>query len=120
MPYACRVEELDPDDSRPPYLQLVARLRATIASGGFGPGEQIPTQQTLSEQYGVSVGTVKSALAELRREGLIVTRHGKGSYVRTDAKRQGASGGDDLAQIHEELAMLTGRVEAVERRLDAD
>ncbi len=60
-------------------MQLAAILRAEVAR--LGQGKPLPSVRYMMQTYGVSDGTVKRALAELRREGLIVTYQGKGSYV---------------------------------------
>ncbi len=60
-------------------MQLHAILTAQIAT--LKSGAPLPSVRTLMQRYEVSDGTVKRALAELRREGLIVTYQGKGSYV---------------------------------------
>jgi DNA-binding GntR family transcriptional regulator len=112
------VDELDPDDPRPPYQQLSNRLRAAIDAGDYQPGQQLPSHQRLADTYGVAVGTVKRALAVLREQGLITTRHGMGSYVRAHAPDQANDvRHDELAEIRRTLATLGERLDAVERRL---
>jgi DNA-binding GntR family transcriptional regulator len=113
------VDELDPDDPRPPYQQLAHRLRAAIEAGDYGPGEQLPSHQGLAETYGVAVGTVKRALAVLRDQGLITTRHGMGSYVRAHPHQTDAVREDELAEIRRRLVTLGERLDAVERRLSS-
>lgn len=76
---------LDPDDSRPPYQQLADMLRGGIQRGEFPPGSQLPSITELAERYEVAKGTVQAALRVLRESGLVVARHGKGVFVRTDA-----------------------------------
>ena len=63
------------------YRQIADRLRADIAGGRLGPGEQLPSQQSLADEYDVVMATVVRALDELRREGLVETRHGLGTFV---------------------------------------
>ncbi|HLL79040.1 MAG TPA: GntR family transcriptional regulator [Ktedonobacteraceae bacterium] len=65
----------------PLYHQLKQILRAEIERGAYQPGDQLPTESELIERYGVSRITVRQALDELEVEGLIVRRHGKGTYV---------------------------------------
>jgi DNA-binding transcriptional regulator YhcF (GntR family) len=74
---------LDPDDTRPPYAQVVDALRQDIEQGTLAPGAKLPTHQQLATRYGVSVGTVKRALGELQGAGLIISRQGQGAFVRT-------------------------------------
>ena len=65
----------------PLYQQLKERLRAEIARGAYTPGDQLPAEPELIRLYGVSRITVRQALSGLEVEGLIVRRHGKGTFV---------------------------------------
>lgn len=65
----------------PLYQQLKQRLRAEIARGTYAPGDQLPAEPELIRLYGVSRITVRQALGDLEVEGLIVRRHGKGTFV---------------------------------------
>lgn len=70
----------------PLYLQLERELRARIDSQEFAPGAALPSEEQICEQYGVSRITVRRALDGLTAQGLIVRRHGVGSFVaRRDA-----------------------------------
>lgn len=71
-------------DGRPMYLQIMEQIRQRIAVGEWTPGSEIPSIRQLAVALRVSVITVKRAYLELEREGAIVTRHGKGSFVATD------------------------------------
>lgn len=78
---------LDPDDPRPPFQQVAAALRAAILTRKFSPGEQLPSGNDLARTYSVSRGTVQDALRVLRSEGLIVSRQGRGVFVRERTER---------------------------------
>src|SRR6266566_5748773 len=78
---------LDPDDPRPPYIQIANALRAAILTRTFAPGEQLPSGSELAKRYGVARMTVQQALRLLREEGLIVSRQGSGVFVRERAER---------------------------------
>src|SRR5664279_540253 len=78
---------LDPDDPRPPYVQVAAALRAAILTRTFRPGEKLPSGPQLAERYGVARMTVQNALRQLRDEGLIVSRQGSGVFVRERTER---------------------------------
>jgi GntR family transcriptional regulator len=67
------------------YQQLADRLADDIANGEFAPGSKLPSETELIETYGVSRPTVRQAVAELRKMGLVVSEHGKGSFVRQQA-----------------------------------
>lgn len=83
MPYpGCMDFTLDPDDSRPPYVQIASALRAAILTKKFEPGGQLPSAAALAKQYGVARQTAHNALATLRDEGLVVSRVGSGVFVR--------------------------------------
>ena len=64
------------------YERIRDDLRELILSGQLKPGDQLPTMSQLREQYEVSDMPVREALMHLRIEGLTVTRHGAGVYVR--------------------------------------
>jgi GntR family transcriptional regulator len=68
-------------DARPMYLQIMEQIRARIAAGDWEPGKELPSIRVLAAGLSVSVITVKRAYLDLETEGVIVTRHGKGSFV---------------------------------------
>src|SRR5215216_5567751 len=72
-------------DPRPMYLQIMAQIQHRIAVGDWPPGHELPSIRTLAAAIQVSVITVKRAYLELERDGVIVTRQGKGSFVADSA-----------------------------------
>jgi GntR family transcriptional regulator len=64
----------------PKYLQIADILRNRLLTA-LGPGERIPSEIELSQQFGVSRETIRQALAPLEREGLLTRTRGRGSYV---------------------------------------
>ncbi len=52
-----------------------------IEGGKWSPGDRLPSEAALGEEYGVSLGTVQRSLRMLESEGLVVRRHGSGTYV---------------------------------------
>ncbi len=68
-------------DRRPMYLQIKEQIRHRIAVGDWKAGQEIPSIRTLAIELRVSVITIKRTYIELESEGVIVTRHGKGSFV---------------------------------------
>jgi DNA-binding GntR family transcriptional regulator len=105
---------LDPNDARPSYRQVADRLRGAIEGEKLAPGDQLPTHKALADEYGVAVETVKRALELLRTDGLIVSRQGKGSYVRagTRGSQEGQAAGPDVAARLEELTLEMERIKA--------
>lgn len=81
------MEPLDPDDPRPPFQQVANALRAAIRTRRFAPGAQLPSLNELSKTYDVSLMTIQKALGVLKDEGLVISRQGKGSYVRQRTER---------------------------------
>ncbi len=72
---------IDHKNSMALYLQIVDDISRQIALGKIKPGEKIRSQSILAREYGVSLITIKKALYELIREGLLYSRVGKGTYV---------------------------------------
>jgi DNA-binding LacI/PurR family transcriptional regulator len=68
-------------DSAPLYLQIVDDIKSKISSKELKAGDQLGSHTALSSVYGVSLITVKKALATLLNEGIIFSRVGKGTYV---------------------------------------
>jgi GntR family transcriptional regulator, transcriptional repressor for pyruvate dehydrogenase complex len=60
---------------------IVQSLKERIKNGEFGPGEQLPSEQILVQEYGVSRLTLREALARLSALGVLQVKHGKGAFV---------------------------------------
>ena len=65
----------------PRYHQIAQALRDRIRSGDIAPGERLDNQRRLAEDFGVTLMTLRQALEVLEREGLIMRRHGLGTFV---------------------------------------
>lgn len=72
-----------------PSRRIAAALREQIAGGELGPGDRVPSTRQLVRDWGVAMATASRSLAILRDEGLVVTRQGSGTVVRS-AHRSGA------------------------------
>lgn len=66
----------------PLYVQLREVLRDAIDDGRWGADEPLPTEAELQEQYHLSRSTVRQALADLVRDGLLVRYPGRGTFAR--------------------------------------
>ncbi len=64
------------------YSPLVKELEASIRRGELAPGEQIPPENLLAEQFGISRSSVRLGLNLLETRGIVVKRAGKGTFVR--------------------------------------
>jgi GntR family transcriptional regulator len=67
--------------SIPLYHQLEQIIKSQIITGERLPGEQIPTEKELAKTYRVSSVTVRQAILNLVKEGLLVRKQGKGTFV---------------------------------------
>jgi GntR family transcriptional regulator len=74
----------------PLHRQLFLVLHDEIARGALAPGDALPTEQSLCDQFGVSRITVRRALADLADQGFIERRQGVGSFVRQRGRSDGA------------------------------
>lgn len=63
------------------WRQVADDLTADINSGTLPPGAKLPGEQELSEIYSVARVTVRRAIIELRREGLLTVTVGRGTFV---------------------------------------
>jgi DNA-binding LacI/PurR family transcriptional regulator len=72
---------LDMAGGGPLYQQLRQQLFSRIRRGEFGPGDMLPSENQLCEEYGVSVTTARRALLELVKEGVVRRRMGVGTMV---------------------------------------
>ncbi|GAA3110605.1 GntR family transcriptional regulator [Streptosporangium carneum] len=73
------------------YRAIARELGRRIESGELPPGERLPTEDALAERFGVHRLTARQAMVELRRAGLVETRHGLGSFVRRAPRRMEVS-----------------------------
>lgn len=65
----------------PLYYQVEHVIRHRITNGDYAPGAQIPSENELSREMGVSRVTVREALRELVRENALIKVQGKGTFV---------------------------------------
>ena len=65
----------------PIYEQIVRQIRAKIIDGSLKEKEPLPSVRTLSRELRISALTVKKAYDSLESEGMVVTVHGKGSFI---------------------------------------
>ncbi|GFN22751.1 GntR family transcriptional regulator [Thermanaeromonas sp. C210] len=94
VPLATGEGQLSPEKSKPLYQQLKEVLAEQIKNGILKPEQRLPSEKELCAMYNVSRITVRQALAELAREGLIYRSHGKGTFVARP-------------RIHQELVRVT-------------
>jgi GntR family hexuronate regulon transcriptional repressor len=66
------------------YQQVAATISGTIADGTYQPGQRLPSERDLADEFGVSRPTVRRAVIALEMRGLLEARQGSGVYVRLD------------------------------------
>lgn len=71
----------EPSPQRPKYQRIADDLRAAIEEGRYGPGDRLPGETALAQQYDVASLTARQALKILRTEGLVETKRGAGARV---------------------------------------
>jgi DNA-binding GntR family transcriptional regulator len=86
---------------RPLYEEVAERLRTSIFSHEFAPGDWVD-EQALAIQYGISRTPMREAIKVLASEGLITMKMRRGAYVTEVSK-------SDLSQIFTVLALLEGQ-----------
>jgi GntR family transcriptional regulator len=72
---------LVPLSPQPLYVQIKEALRARIQDGTYPPHSQMPSEHELCAMFDVSRITVRQALGDLQKEGLVFKLHGKGTFV---------------------------------------
>ena len=73
--------EIDHAGGLPVWIQVKNRIAYLIGSGEFAEGERLPTVRGLAVDLDISYNTVNRAYMDLEREGYIVTRKGRGTFV---------------------------------------
>jgi GntR family transcriptional regulator len=73
----------------PIYLRIAEGLTRDIAAGRLGVGERLPPERAMAADLGVTVSTLRKALAVLSDRDLLERRQGSGNYVKQGDLRQG-------------------------------
>jgi DNA-binding GntR family transcriptional regulator len=71
---------IDPFGAEYAYVQVADDIQRRIAGGEITA--KLPSERSFAEEYGVAYTTVRHAMAVLRERGIIVTAHGRGTYVK--------------------------------------
>ena len=94
------------------YEQLAAVLRDQINKGQLPPGQLLPSERTLQQQYGLARETVRRSIAVLRAEGLLEVRRGQGVVVKEH---------HELRDLYLEAGVaVTARMPIAEERAELD
>lgn len=71
----------DPASVKPLYEQAADHVAGQIERGELAPGQKLPAERDLADEWGIGYQTVRRAMRELRERGLVVSRVGKGTFV---------------------------------------
>lgn len=74
------------NENLPIYMQIMDKIRAAIVSGELAAGSKVASVRELAEEFGVNPNTMQRALAELEREGLLISERTTGRFVTTDTE----------------------------------
>ncbi len=113
------------------YQQIVDQISRMIREGSLKPGDRLPPERQLAEEFGVSRPAVREALSALGLMGLVEVRHGEGTFVRSASEEglvssmalfltmeQNASLGKDLIEIRTALEGESAFLAAERREQD--
>lgn len=98
-------EDLQVSGAGPLYLQLRQSLETAIHSGRLADGDALPPERDIAEYANISRVTVRKAVDDLVKSGLLLRRHGSGTFVNKPTGR-----------VQQSLSMLTSFTEDMARR----
>ena len=96
---------IDPTRDEPVFAQLAASIRADVAAGRLSAGDRLPAAREVASSLGVNLHTVLRAYQELRDEGLVDMRRGRGAVLTDRAVA--------LADVHHDVEALVARARAL-------
>lgn len=102
---------IDPESDAPLFAQIAASVRADAAAGRVSDGDRLPAAREVASALGVNVHTVLHAYQDLRDEGLVELRRGRGAVVTAQAAT--------LADLRHDIHELVARARAAGLAPDA-
>jgi GntR family transcriptional regulator len=105
---------LNASSGTPLYLQLVERLKHSIATGAIRAGEQLPSVRKMAEDLVINPNTVVRAYRDLESDGIVELRHGSGVFVRESVSARA----DLMKRAEPVIRSAVDRLEALD--LDED
>ncbi|MDQ3908084.1 MAG: GntR family transcriptional regulator [Acidobacteriota bacterium] len=102
---------IDARHPTPIYAQLERAIRFAIVTGRLAVGDRLPTVRQLAVDLRVNANTVAKVYAELERAGVLETRRGVGTFVRTNELpvSQSATGRKGVSERERKLRGLAER-----------
>lgn len=80
-----RAYERRAGDREPLHLRLRLSILEMLSEGVWSAGDRLPAERDIAQEVGLSLGTVQKTLAALATDGVLVRRHGHGTFVTGDA-----------------------------------
>ena len=102
---------IDLESDAPLFAQIASSVRADAAAGRVQPGDRLPAAREIAAALGVNVHTVLHAYQDLRDEGLVELRRGRGAVVTAQAAT--------LESLHHDIHDLVARARAAGLPSDA-
>lgn len=66
------------------YSQIIEQIKQLIVSGGFSPGDKLPSVRELAQTACVNPNTMQKAMSELEKDGLLYTMRSSGRFITDD------------------------------------
>ena len=115
-----RAGEMTSASALPIYVQTAESLIRDIAAGRLLDGERLAPERRMAEDLGISVGTLRKALADLEEKGLLKRVQGSGNYIRAAKAADAGIYAMFRLELVEGGGLPTADVVSVERRAKPD
>lgn len=92
--------------------KVINNIKARVNEGELKPGDKLPTEPKMIEQFGVSRTVIREAIASLKADGLVEPKHGVGVFIRAPQKPE-----HELSLLTQHTDKLSGTIEALELRM---
>ncbi len=100
--------QVTPGGNRPIYRQIIDQVRNSVATLELSVGDSLPSVRQLAEELVLNHNTVAKAYAELVREGVLESRHGRGVFVAK--RRQVFSSGERKRRMDQALDVFLSEI----------
>lgn len=92
---------IDPGSTEPLFAQIATAIRSAVLGGEVGAGQRLPSAKEVAGSLEVNLHTVLRAYQDLRDEGLVDLRRGRGAVVTDRAER--------YRELHDEIPRLVAK-----------
>lgn len=99
----------------PLYERIRVDIQSRIVNQGWTPDEAIPTEQVLSLEYNVSVGTIRKAIERLVQDGLLYKVQGRGTFVKRPDFKNSLLRFFRFRNEHGQQVVPTSRITSIKR-----